>query len=47
MKAAVDGFLRMTPGGSNEFNMTVGDKFNWIAKKWRAGAVTKHGPTAS
>ena len=41
MKAAVDGFLRMTPGGSNAFNMTVGDKFNWIAKKWRAERSNK------
>jgi LPS sulfotransferase NodH len=36
VRAAVDGFLRMTPGGSNAFNMTVGDKFNYEAKKWRA-----------
>ena len=41
MRAAVDGFLRMTPGGSNEFNMTVGDKFNYVAKKWRAQRTDK------
>ena len=41
MRAAVDGFLGMTPGGSNEFNMTVGDKFNYEARKWRAQRTDK------
>ena len=41
MRAAVDGFLQMTPGGKNEFNMTVGDKFNYIARKWRAQRTDK------
>ena len=36
MKAAVDGFLRMTPGGSNAFDVEVGDKFHFVAKKWKA-----------
>ena len=41
MRAAVDGFLGMTPGGRGAFNMTVGDKFRYVAKKWRAQRTDK------
>ena len=33
-RAAVDGFLRMAPGGANTFSMDVGDKFHAVAHKW-------------